>query len=657
MATAMVQRSSNTVLNVDPLQIAAATLIKEIFKSAWKTVAKVPDWIKKIYETNDPFGLEADRYAGSVLPRYNSMRIVGMESSVPLDDIYITVNILDEREQQRALSGDYWEWRASEGLVQYLQRGLPAVRAVDRHDKLLVLGRPGAGKTTFLKYLVIASLKGELERSLVPVFVSLKDWSRTPETKLETILIKQFEVCDLSHARELVRKLLRDGKCLVLLDGFDEIEEEQRRKGISQIEALTQEFPRSRFVLSCRTAANTYVFNGFTEVEVADFDDAQIQKFVNKWFEKTVASKFLRELMSAEKRGLLDLARNPLLLTLICIAYGETHSFPESRVAIYEIALDALLKKWDSSRNIVRHNAYKQLTLSKKELLLSRIAATGFEQGVDIYSISRLEGVLDRFMRELASDVEFEADDILDAIEAQHGIFVKVRTGEYRFSHLTFQEFYTAQFALDSPAAGLMQKAIGRHLGDARWNEVFVIAGGLQNDCSRYVYQLKMQLDVLRTHHVDACLELARTTIKNPNVYHHSVNVILALTQLLKEAIHGRFAQELRATADTAELTARRICEIKAVSASTEAAMLLVTQLGLARIRAEYPDAVLVLQQAEDSWKSLQRYLLGLHVLVSCLAGEATLPVTFRDAVIDRIFSPGCPPLPSVNDEGALFSA
>lgn len=642
---------------MDPQTLAyAAPFIQEIFNSVWKGTSKIPDWIQEMYAKNDPFGLEAAKYAEHVISQYNSMRIIGMDRPVPLEGIYINVNIRNELARQLEFDSDLHEWRSAQGFASYRTRGIPAVKAVNDHDRLLVLGRPGAGKTTFLKYLVITSLRRELSRQLVPVFVPLKEWSKTPSTKLETVLIRQFDVCGLSNPNEFVRKLLRDGKCLVLLDGFDEIEAENRSKGISQVEALVQAFPKSRFVLSCRTAANTYVFGGFTEVEIADFDDVQISKFVHKWFDSNIAIRCLAELMSKGNRGLLDLARNPLLLTLICIAYGETHSFPESRVSLYQMALDALLKKWDSSRNIVRFNPYKQLTLQKKEILFSRIAAMGFQGGIDIYGEGMLSGIVDRFMRDFAPDVTYDIADILEAIEAQHGIFVKVRAGEYRFSHLTFQEFYTAKFMVDNSDQTLVSRVLDECFGGSRWHEVLVIAGGLQNDASRYVYELKLRLDRLRTPQVNSILDLARENIKDPNLYDHSVNVILALTQLLKTATHVGEARELQAAAEFADLTARKLCELKGITASAESAMLSVTKMGFAKHRLEHEQSVDVLKAAYETWQSLQRFFLGMHVLLSCLSGETTVPQSYRKSVLELLFVPGCP-LPPKPNEGGLFSA
>jgi hypothetical protein len=118
-------------------------------------------------------------------------------------------------------------------------------------------------------------------------------------------------------------------------------------------------------------------------------------------------------------------------------------------------------------------------------LLFSRIASKGFEVSKDIYELSFLAEVVTSFMKELApTGDDADPESILDAVEAQHGIMVKERSGEYKFSHLTFQEFYTARAIVDSSDPTMLTRVLVAHMGDPRWNEVLLIGAGLQKDAA-----------------------------------------------------------------------------------------------------------------------------------------------------------------------------
>ncbi len=77
-------------------------------------------------------------------------------------------------------------------------------------------------------------------------------------------------------------------------------------------------------MITCRIAAKEYTFERFTEVEVADFDSKQIATFAQNWFRRSdpvKADRFIEKLK--ENKPIQELASSPLLLTLLCLVFGE----------------------------------------------------------------------------------------------------------------------------------------------------------------------------------------------------------------------------------------------------------------------------------------------------------------------------------------------
>ncbi|MEH2029798.1 MAG: hypothetical protein V7K67_09000 [Nostoc sp.] len=67
--------------------------------------------------------------------------------------------------------------------------------------------------------------------------------------------------------------------------------------------------------MTCRIAAREYIFKSFVEVEVADFDDQQIQTFAHQWFKlkkPEKAKKLIQKLQ--EDKPIKELATINLLL-------------------------------------------------------------------------------------------------------------------------------------------------------------------------------------------------------------------------------------------------------------------------------------------------------------------------------------------------------
>lgn len=183
----------------------------------------------------------------------------------------------------------------------------------------------------------------------------------------------------------------------------------------------------------------------------------------------------------SENKGVRDLGRSPLLLSMICLAYEETLSIPKRRVELYEEALDALLKKWDSSRKIKRDQTYKQLSLGHKRQMFAQIAAEYFDKGEIFFHKKDLARKIETFLSHLPPDASNEAPDgeaILETISAQHGILVERARGIYSFSHLTFQEYYTAKYIADNANRGTVER-LAVHTTDYRWREAFLLTASL----------------------------------------------------------------------------------------------------------------------------------------------------------------------------------
>ena len=122
------------------------------------------------------------KITADVKERCGTMRVLDMAQPVDLDRIYTDVNIIKDVIGRRRIGYDeVMEVCTREHfdrfLVGTIQKRVMGLKAVDEIQKLVVLGKPGAGKTTFMKYLAMSCLGNRFHGELVPIFVTLKAYA------------------------------------------------------------------------------------------------------------------------------------------------------------------------------------------------------------------------------------------------------------------------------------------------------------------------------------------------------------------------------------------------------------------------------------------------------------------------------------------------
>jgi NACHT domain-containing protein len=350
---------------------------------------------------------------------------------------------------------------------------------------------------------VLQAVAGVVEKA--PLFVSLKEWSDSGKSLLGFIET-QFDICGFPDASRFVSKVLDKGTALVLFDGLDEVRQADAKRDntISELKRFTDKYHKTQCIITCRVAATSYSFDKFRYVELADFTQEQVTIYVNKWFDHypEKASHFFAEYLRSENKSLSELARTPLLLGLLCLAFDSTLSFPKRRVELYEEAIEALLKRWDSSRAIQRDEAYRGLSLGRKRQMFARIAAVTFERKEYFVREKVIAESIVEYLSRLPDappPADIDGSAVLRAIEAQHGIFCERAKDIFSFAHLTFQEYFTAKYILEDTSGRARHALLNpNRIADPRWREVILLTASLLDDADEFMAAVSDAVDGIR---------------------------------------------------------------------------------------------------------------------------------------------------------------
>ena len=408
-----------------------------------------------------------------------------MREAVPLESVYTAVQFLDEQEIRsfesiQNLEEAYRQAKERSFQQQDCQKQ-EGLKIANQKQYLMVLGQPGAGKSTFLRKIGLEALKGKkggFKHDRIPVFIELKSFISS-QIDIEKLIVEEFSICGFPSSEQFIAKALEQGKLLILLDGLDEVPTVNTNDVISKIQNFVDRYDKNNFIVSCRTAAYRNNFQRFTDVKLADFDDTQIEQFIGNWFQSEVgtAQKCWQLLQKPEYAAAKELAHTPLLLTFLCLIYDRSQNFPNNRSVLYKKALRILLEEWAAEKRIQKEEIYQGLSTELEESLLSEIAYTGFEADKLFFSQREVVEQLKTFLAtNLNVPKHLDGEAVLNAIAVQQGILVERAEDVFSFSHLTLQEYLTAQYIADN---NLIEQLVTDHLSDLRWREVFLLVAGL----------------------------------------------------------------------------------------------------------------------------------------------------------------------------------
>jgi predicted NACHT family NTPase len=234
----------------------------EVLELDWELISGpnkiVSQLVEPVTDVDDLIQQLRENIAESLRKRCGTMRILDMTQPIDSSAIYTDVNILERvsgktrREIQEMMADCGTEGFDRFCLGNVKQERIEGLKAVLEKQQLMVLGRPGAGKTTFLKRLAIECLNGNFLGDRLPIFVTLKEFA---ETEGQPRIVEFMD-----RDRAALIQTLESGKALVLMDGLDEVVEQDHDRVIREIREFSEKYDQNYIVITCRIAAREYIF-------------------------------------------------------------------------------------------------------------------------------------------------------------------------------------------------------------------------------------------------------------------------------------------------------------------------------------------------------------------------------------------------------------
>ena len=337
-----------------------------------------------------------------------------------------------------------------------------ALISLDTH--CVILGQPGAGKTTSLQKLCVDFFKNGkvLLNYNFPILVRLREIKTSnsvcpicdhlSEILGLTISTSAIEVDQKKYhdeigywKRDAIIAHLDALHISLLIDGLDEIASaEMRANAVDEIRMLSVGLQNSRLFLTCRSADFSYEVQKMQKLEIAPLTELQIFEFAHAWLDdQTKADKFLAQVRVSP---FFDTAIRPLTLAHLCAIFERIGGIPNEPRSVYKKVVNLLLEEWDAQRSVQRTTAYSNFTRDRKFDFLCALCyqltvmerATQFDHSLLALVYRR---ICTRF--QLPPD---EARAVARELESHSGLLLEASYGKYEFAHKSVQEYLTAEY-------------------------------------------------------------------------------------------------------------------------------------------------------------------------------------------------------------------
>ncbi len=406
--------------------------------------------------------------------------------------------------------------RAKESYYSKDSKSVLDVVSDESNRYIVILGDPGAGKSTLTNYIILSILQinddkklSSLFNSYLPLRVELREFAGLCVEKECKTFLDYFQHLSETEGYSLTKEevdnyLKNDGKAIIIFDGLDEIFDPKEWERINHmIVGFTLDYPKVRVIVTSRIIGYKRKIlddAGFAHFTLQDFEKEQIGTFLEKWYPFVVDKNEIESRKSRILRALKDspsikqLAGNPLLLTILAII-GKHQELPRERWKVFDHAASVLVENWEVNKNLKRSSVEMDFIGEddKKELLM-RIAfkmqsgpdglAGNFihrktlQQEIEVY-------LQNRYQKD-PSDSKVIAESIIDQLRRVNFILCLYGADFYGFVHRTFLEYFCAMDIVQKfdnhelNIKTLKSNYFEKHWEDPTWHEVLSLVCGMK---------------------------------------------------------------------------------------------------------------------------------------------------------------------------------
>lgn len=401
-------------------------------------------------------------YFQRLLTQYSSYRLLGIRTpedfNGDLDKLYIP-QLLANKEPSGMNQVMIQKPQIKENLTIWDYLGKTTTDADAR--KIVLCGVPGSGKTKLLEYLIIANcdpnhrLGHPKVPKLIPVLLLFRQIAKLVTTspvpnlaELITKIVIRESGAQLNPPSEWFQNHLKEGKCLVMLDGLDEIYNPVLRASVCEwLDEQMRNYPETIFLVTSRPygCINSPLKEATTFVELQLFNSEQIEHFFKGWYQQEPTTVALAIKAIKKTPEIAAIAANPLLLTIIAL-FDPKENLPKKRAELYEQICECLLYRREKGKMT---SVVLPLQVHQKKYLLQLLAVNLIGRHKQEFSLLQAQEILSEPLKGFSS-VEVTIEEFIHYLKNITGLIIETQPDVYQFVHYSFSDYLGASYVKET---------------------------------------------------------------------------------------------------------------------------------------------------------------------------------------------------------------
>ena len=310
----------------------------------------------------------------------------------------------------------------------------------------IISGTGGIGKSMMMRHLFFEAAREFNTYEILPIIVQLKNYTLA-DTNIAKFVYKVVRDFDKSKSFDEFEAELKLGRCLILLDGLDEVPSNARDSFENSIMRFLRTYSDNHIVISSRPTTQFIQFEHFPVMQIMPFDKSKALKLIDKleYHDPEAKAKFREDLDKKLFKSHEQFASNPLLLTIMLMTYSANGEIPTMRHVFYAKAYETMARLHDATKGAYVRPLHTGISPEQFATIFSEFCARTYREEV----LEFTEQTFTQYMKKVLSHQKnagdaVERDFLLDLTD---NLCIMYKEGEkYYFIHRSFQEYFAAVF-------------------------------------------------------------------------------------------------------------------------------------------------------------------------------------------------------------------